>query len=52
MYANDLHTAHEVSLTLQLPFYPFICGIGFSAGVVCLLLLSDAIKHAMKILEK
>jgi TRAP-type C4-dicarboxylate transport system permease small subunit len=52
LYANDLHTAHEVSLTLQLPFYPFIYGVGFSAGVVCLLLLFDAIKHAMKMLEK
>jgi TRAP-type C4-dicarboxylate transport system permease small subunit len=52
MYGNDLHASHEVSLTLQLPFYPFIYGIGFSAGVVCLLLLSDAIKNAMKILEK
>ncbi len=52
LYANDLHTAHEVSLTLQLPFYPFIYGIGFSAGVVCLLLLLDVIKNMMKILEK
>jgi TRAP-type C4-dicarboxylate transport system permease small subunit len=51
-YANDLHTAHEVSLTLELPFYPFIYGIGFSAGVVFLLLLSDMIKNAIKILEK
>jgi TRAP-type C4-dicarboxylate transport system permease small subunit len=51
-YANDLHTAHEVSLTLELPFYPFIYGIGFSAGVVCLLLLSDVIKDIMKIFEK
>ena len=51
-YANDLHTAHEVSLTLELPFYPFIYGIGFSAGVVCLLLLFDAIKNVIKILEK
>ena len=51
-YANNLHTAHEVSLTLELPFYPFIYGIGFSAGVVCLLLLSDVIINAIKILEK
>ncbi|MGA8179099.1 MAG: TRAP transporter small permease [Desulfobacterales bacterium] len=51
-YANDLHTAHEVSLTLQLPFYPFIYGIGFSAGVVGLLLLFDVTKNAIKILEK
>jgi TRAP-type C4-dicarboxylate transport system permease small subunit len=52
VYANDLRTAHEVSLTLELPFYPFIYGVGFSSGVVCLLLLSDTIKNAIKILEK
>lgn len=52
MYAHDLHTSREVSLTLELPFYPFVYGIGFSAGIVCLTLLSDLIKNAMKILEK
>jgi TRAP-type C4-dicarboxylate transport system permease small subunit len=52
VYANDLRAAHEVSLTLELPFYPFIYGVGFSSGVVCLLLLSDTIKNAIKILEK
>jgi len=52
IYANDLYASHEVSLTLELPFYPFVYGIGFSAAVVCLILLSDVIKNAMKILEK
>ena len=52
MYANDLHVSREVSLTLELPFYPFVYGIGFSAAVVCLILLSDLIKNALKILEK
>ncbi len=52
VYANDLYASHEVSLTLELPFYPFVYGIGFSAAVVCLILLSDFIKNAMRILEK
>jgi len=51
-YAIDLHVTHEVSLTLELPFYPFVYGIGFSATVVCLVLLSDLIKSTLKILEK
>jgi hypothetical protein len=37
---------------LELPFYPFVYGIAFSAAVVCLILLSDLIKNALKILEK
>ncbi|MBU1161741.1 MAG: TRAP transporter small permease [Proteobacteria bacterium] len=52
VYANDLHASREVSLTLELPFYPFVYGIAFSATVVCLILLSDLIKNALKILEK
>jgi len=52
IYANDLYASHEVSLTLELPFYPFVYGIGFSAAVVCLILLSDVIKNAMRFLEK
>ena len=52
IYANDLYASHEVSLTLELPFYPFVYGIGFSAAVVCLTLLSDLIKNVFKILEK
>jgi TRAP-type C4-dicarboxylate transport system permease small subunit len=52
IYANDLYVSREVSLTLELPFYPFVYGIGFSAAVVCLILLSDLTKNALKILEK
>lgn len=52
IYGNDLRASNEVSLTLEFPFYPFVYGIGFSAAVVCLVLLSDLIKNAMKILEK
>ena len=52
IYANDLYASHEVSLTLELPFYPVVFGIGFSAVVVCLILLSDLINNALKIFEK
>jgi len=51
-YANDLYASHEVSLTLELPFYPFVYGIGFSAAVVCFVLLPDLIKNALKVFEK
>ena len=52
LYGNDLHASGEVSLTLQLPFYPFVYGIGFSAAAVCLVLLSDLFKNLMKVFGK
>ena len=52
LYGNDLYTSGEVSLTLQLPFYPFIYGIGFSAAAVCLVLLTDLFKNLMKVFGK
>ena len=51
VYANDLRFTDEVSLTLELPFYPFVYGIGFSAGVVCLILFCDLINRLMKIID-
>ncbi|HBF43494.1 MAG TPA: hypothetical protein DDW42_07690 [Desulfobacteraceae bacterium] len=52
LYGNDLHTSGEVSLTLQLPFYPFVWGVGFSAAAVCLVLLSDLFKNLIKVFSK
>ena len=49
LYANDLRASGEVSLTLQLPFYPFVYGIGFSAAAVCLILLADLFKNLGKV---
>jgi TRAP-type C4-dicarboxylate transport system permease small subunit len=49
LYANDLRASGEVSLTLQLPFYPFVYGIGFSAAAVCLILLTDLYKDLTKV---
>lgn len=40
-YGNDLKSANEVSLTLELPFFPVLYGLAFSAFVVCLVLAVD-----------
>jgi TRAP-type C4-dicarboxylate transport system permease small subunit len=50
-YANDLRLSNEVSMTLELPFYPFVYGIGLSAAVVCLILFCNLINSLMKILD-
>jgi TRAP-type C4-dicarboxylate transport system permease small subunit len=43
-YAGDLRSSGEVSLTLQLPFYPVAYGIGICCFVQCLVMLCDLIK--------
>jgi TRAP-type C4-dicarboxylate transport system permease small subunit len=40
----DLQNSGEVSLTLQLPFYPVAYGIAVSCFVQCLVLLADIVK--------
>lgn len=52
LYANDLRASGEVSMTLELPFYPFVYGIGFSAAAVCLVLLADVLKDLIKVFGK
>ena len=52
LYANDLKARGEVSLTLELPFYPFVYGIGFAAAAVCLVLLVDLSKSLPEVFRK
>ncbi len=40
-YGNDLQASGEVSMTIQLPFFPILYGIALSAVTVCLVLLVD-----------
>ncbi len=40
----DLQRSGEVSLTLQLPFYPVAFGIGVACFIQCLVLLCDILK--------
>jgi TRAP-type C4-dicarboxylate transport system permease small subunit len=44
LMGSDLRRSGEVSLTLQLPFYPVAYGIGVCCLVQCLVLLGDIIK--------
>ena len=52
LYGNDLRVTGEVSLTLELPFYPFVYGVGFSAAVVCLILFVDLFNSLRKVAGK
>lgn len=52
VYAEDLRELKEVSLTLQLPFFPIVYGIGISAAAVCLVLLIDLNKSLREVFNK
>jgi len=43
-YGWDLQKSGEVSLTLQLPFYPVAYGIGICCFIQCLVLVCDIVK--------
>jgi TRAP-type C4-dicarboxylate transport system permease small subunit len=45
LYAETLRQSGEVSPTLQLPFYPFVHGVGLAAAAVCLVLFADLVIH-------
>jgi TRAP-type C4-dicarboxylate transport system permease small subunit len=47
-YAADLKQSGEVSVTLTMPIYPFICGIAAGSGLLCLVLLSESIRSAVR----
>jgi TRAP-type C4-dicarboxylate transport system permease small subunit len=44
--ASDMVKSGEVTITLQLPFYPVAYGIGVACFVQCVVLLGDLIKIA------
>ncbi len=43
-FAIDLQKSGEVSLTLQMPFYPVAYGIGICCFIECLVLICDIMK--------
>lgn len=51
-YASDLKQSGEVSLTIQMPIYPFVYGIALGCGLLCLVLLLDFVKSLKRIGEK
>jgi len=52
LYGIDCQRAGEVSMTLQLPFYPIIYGVALGAGVVCLVLLVDLANAIVKVKDR
>jgi TRAP-type C4-dicarboxylate transport system permease small subunit len=52
VYADHLRESGEVSLTLQLPFYPFVWGVGLGAFAVCLVLIVDVTGNIAKVFTK
>jgi TRAP-type C4-dicarboxylate transport system permease small subunit len=52
LYAGDLRGSGEVSLTLQIPTYPFVYGISLGCGLLCLVLLVDSSRSFIKVMGK
>ncbi|MEJ2587926.1 MAG: TRAP transporter small permease [Deltaproteobacteria bacterium] len=52
VYAQKLKRWGEVSMTLELPYYPFVYGLGFAAAAVCLVLLMTVIDEGRKVVDK
>lgn len=49
LYGLNCQRAGEVSLTLQIPFYPVIYGVAFGSAAVCFVLLVDLINAITKL---
>jgi TRAP-type C4-dicarboxylate transport system permease small subunit len=52
LYGIDCQRAGEVSMTLELPFYPIIYGVALGAGVVCLVLIVDLANAIANVKDK
>ncbi len=48
-YGTTLKESGEVSLTVQIPLYPFLYGISAGCGLLCLVILSDLAATARRI---
>lgn len=52
LYGMDCQRSGEVSLTLELPFYPIIYGVALCAGIVCLVLMVDLLNAITNVKDK
>ncbi len=52
LYGVDCQRSGEVSMTLELPFYPIIYGVALCAGIVCLVLMVDLANAIVKVKDK
>jgi len=51
-FGRVLQTTGEVSMTRNIPFYPFVHAIAFCCLPVCLVLLAEFLKSVMKAVKK
>lgn len=49
VYAMDLKQSGEVSMTLQMPIYPFLLGMAAGSGMLCLVLIIEMIRSFRRI---
>jgi TRAP-type C4-dicarboxylate transport system permease small subunit len=49
IYALGCQRSGEVSLTLQMPFYPIIYGVAFGAVIECLVLVVDLVNAVLEL---
>ncbi len=52
LYASNLMHTGEVSLTLQMPIYPFVYGIAVGSGMLCVVSLIDFLKSLKRTILK
>ena len=52
LYASNLMRTGEVSMTLQMPIYPFVYGIAIGSGMLCLVLLIEFLQSLKRIVLK
>lgn len=48
IYALDIRKSGEVSMTLQMPVYPFLLAMAIGFGLLCILLIADFIKSLQR----
>ena len=51
LYAANLRQSGEVSLTLQLPLYPFVYGVAVGSTLLCLYLVSTLVRSVKRMLH-
>lgn len=49
LYGLDLKASGEVSLTVQMPVYPFVLAIGAGCGLACLVLGTECVTSLRKV---
>lgn len=51
VYAGVLKQSGEVSLTIQMPIYPFVYGIAIGCAALCIVLLMELIQSIRRIVQ-